>query len=80
MVTQLFDSELQKIVEQIQYYENRIEEIKTELESFRNHCSKIALDLDTDDLKGECEKESHFKLRYKLKRKFKAFKCFLSND
>ncbi len=65
----LIDNELQEIIRILKNYDNGLKEIKFELESFRTNCIKIARDMDTVDLKGECEKEVHFSIRYKFKKK-----------
>jgi hypothetical protein len=79
-VNQLIDTELQEIIKQLKNYDARIKEIETELQSFRENCTKIFRDMDIVDLKGICKKEANFKFILKLKKKFKSIKCFRHND
>ena len=74
---QLINKELQEIVKEMKKHESGIKTINIELGKFRRGCSQIAHDMETAGLKGVCKKESDFKFRYKLEKRFKLLKYYL---
>jgi hypothetical protein len=70
---ELVDNELQEIVKHLKKWKEYHEKVKSELGIFKNNVKKIAHDLITSNLEGECNKEADFKFIPKLKKKIKCF-------